>query len=325
MTCPNLSEKRERRVSVGLLACALAWLATLAVPLPAQPDPCLNRVIAVNVLAQNGLLIEGLSAQNFQGKLHGREVEILSAAPFFGPHRVVLVLDASGSMTGVWKDEISAAKNLLSADQYGSFAMITFSAQVAERIDFAQGRQKISDELTSFETPVKSRPYGRTALFDALAAALDLLRPVQFDDAIFLFSDGGENASKSEHPGLARTFVGTGVRVFALIPTGYISRGSRTPDQAAGPGWIPDLVAATGGDSTTFEIGNGPTPAFKPTLTQEATSGFANEIARSYKLVIKLPEALNKQHKWNLQVVDSAGSINRHLRVVYPEQLAACQ
>jgi hypothetical protein len=214
---------------------ALALAVTLSDSIHAQQEHCLNRTIAVNVLSEDGHFVEGLSPQNFRGKVRGERVETVSASHDFAPRRIVLVLDASGSMYDVWKLETSAAEGLLNADNDSSFALITFATQVEHRIDFAQGRKQISDVLAGLEGPSEDSPKFKTALRDALAAALDLLRPLQFGDAIFLVSDGYDNSSKLADSQLRGALFGSGVRLFALI-TGeeIISRG-RTPELPGGP------------------------------------------------------------------------------------------
>jgi hypothetical protein len=249
-----------------------------------------------------------------------------------------MVLDASGSMHDVWKLETSAAEGLLGADQDSSFALITFADRVEHRIDFTQGRKKLSDELAGLETPIKDIPKGRTALRDALAGALDLLRPVQFGDAIVLVSDGGENASKLKDSPLRDALVSSGVRLFALITGEDIvnSRG-RTSEEFEGPEWIRGLIAATGGDSTIFQVGIDSVSTLSPNshapikLSRRgqqvmlfATRGFDKEITDVCRLTIKLPEPLDKPRDFDLDVVNANGKKISRWLIIYPQGLAAC-
>jgi hypothetical protein len=315
----------------------LLVLVTLAGTLHAQQNPCLNRTIAVNVLNEEGHFVEGLSAQNFRGKVHGQRVEIVSAAHDSGPRRIVIVLDASGSMGNKWGLEIYEAEGLLSTDPDSSFALITFATHIRDRIDFTQGRKKISDELAGLQSPAKAGPEGRTALRDALTAAVDLLRPAQLGDAIYLISDGGENASKVKDTQFRDVLVSAGVRLFALITVEQLPSRSRTPEEAGGPDWLSGLVTATGGDFTIlkgdpdFHWNSLPRPqtAVKmPSLGRRvltfATAGFDEEMTEYYRVAIKLPEPLDKPRDLDLDALDAKGKRNSHWLIVYPHRLAAC-
>ena len=225
-------------------------------------------------------------------------MEILSVNRDAGPRRIVIALDASGSMRDVWRLELFAAEGLLNSDRDSSFALLTFSTQIDRRIDFTQDRKKLLKDLAELEVPSNGNPKGMTALRDGLAAAVDLLQPVQSGDAVFLVSDGGDNASQLKDSPLKDALVRSGVRLFALI-TGEDFRGSRsiTNEEIGGPEWVRGLVAATGGDSTIFQVGVDSASTFSPRfhapvklskhgqqVVSFATEGFNKEIIDLYRL-----------------------------------------
>jgi hypothetical protein len=313
------------------------WLAIFTIALHAQQDSCLYRTLAVNVVTDDGKPVEGLSAQNFQGKLHGRALGIESAARDSGPRRIVLVLDVSGSMDVFRGIEILAARRFLWADPRSSAALITFSSQVDDKIDFAKGRGMISDKLAGLETPVNIRGLRRTALRDALDAALDLLRPVQFGDAIFLVSDGDDNASQMNRRDFTAHLLDAGARLFAFVPVSELSRFRPADDKVEdGVEWVRQLVTASGGDFASNTL-DGDLVSMT-TLKREgtyltnsgqkivsfATVGFAHEIDEPYRLTVRLPGELPKPHEWELRALDANGKVNNNWRVVYPQRLAAC-
>ena len=280
-------------------------------------------------------LLKG-SRSKFRAKVHGHSAEILSAERDSGPRRIVIVLDASGSMGDFWRLETAAAEGLLGADQESSFALITFTNHVEKKIDFAQGRQRMSDGLKELEAPIKEGLQGRTALRDALLAALDLLRPAQFGDAIVLVSDGGDNASPVKDSRLTNALILSQVRLFALIKAAGVSSRGRTPEQDGGPQWVRTLVADTGGDPR-VEIGDLASSTFRATSRAPlrlppgadqvilfATKGFDEEITDFCRLTLKLPEPLDKPRDLQLEVVDANGKRNSHWSAVYPQRLAAC-
>lgn len=311
--------------------------AILASPLQAQQDSCLNRTIAVNVLAEDVQFIDGLGTRNFRGKVHGKPVEIVSATHDQAPRRIVMVLDASGSMRDKWGVEIYAAEGLMRADPASSFALITFAEKMKDRIDFAEGREKVSDELASLESPLEIGPRGGTALRDALAAALDLLRPAQLGDAIYVVSDAGDNASKVRDTRFEDMLVSADVRLFALITVEELPSRQRTSEEAGGPNWLSGLATDTGGDFTVFNLDPDfhwnslpkpqtalkmPSPARR--VLTFATAGFDEEITEYYRLAIRLSEPLDKPRDLDLAVLDANGKKNSHWLVVYPHRLPAC-
>lgn len=297
-------------------------LATLTCNLQAQQNPCLNRTVAVNVVTENGDFVEGLSAQDFRGKLRGKQVETVTAIRDVAPRRVVMVLHASREVV------IPAARGLLDVAQDGSFALITFSGTT---IDFTGGRKRILDALAQLELPVHNGTRPGRALRDALVAALDLLRPAQFGDAIFLVSDGYDSSSTLSDSQLKKALDGTGVRVFALAPVDHLMISSHvTIELPGGPEWLRGLVTTTGGDFTILVYGTdtadgtGNLTKSGEQIMQFATVGFANEITGFYRVTVKLPETLNKPRDWEFKVVDANGKVNNHWRIIYPHQLAAC-
>lgn len=325
---------RKRLPPHPFLLLAILSPAILSNPLRAQQDSCLNRTIAVNVLTEDVQFIDGLATQNFRGKVHGQPVKIVSATHDHAPRRIVLVLDSSGSMGDKWGLEIYAAKSLLDADPASSFALITFGEKIKDRIDFAEGREKVSDELARLESPVENGPRGGTALRDALAAAVDLLRPVQLGDAIYVVSDGGDNASKVSWPQVSDDLLSAGVRLFALVTVEEMAR-SRSMSERNGPESLHGLVTATGGDfkilTLDFHWYSLPGSKAPPKLPVEhrriltfATIGFDIEITEYYRLAIKLPEPLDKPRDLDLDVLDANVKKNSHWLVVYPHRLAAC-
>jgi hypothetical protein len=68
--------------------------------------------LPINVEDARGLQIQGLTPADFQAKVHGRSIKILSIALDDRPHRVVILLDASGSIASEWERVITPASAL---------------------------------------------------------------------------------------------------------------------------------------------------------------------------------------------------------------------
>src|SRR5207244_7486196 len=85
----------------------------------AQQNPdCLKRTLVVNVRDRTGKLVDGLNSSSFRASLQGQQVRISSAIVRNGPRRIVLLVDASGSVN---KDRKSTRLN--SSHQIISYAV----------------------------------------------------------------------------------------------------------------------------------------------------------------------------------------------------------
>jgi hypothetical protein len=267
--------------------------------------------------------------------MQGKQVEIRSVSPESGPRRIVLVLDASASMDDERNFEVFLVKTFLDINHDNSIGLIIFSTGVDATVNLSEGRTRIPSELARLESSRKQRGLRKTALRDALSAAANLLRPAQFGDAIYVISDGDDNASKVKDSQAEDELIRAGVRLFALVPRS--SPRSEIQDlRGTQPGWLRLTAAATGGEAIFFNpsdqrLGlNRKHPEVDPTtkvgrdLMVYATRGFAHEISNPYRLTLKLPEPLSKSRDWDLSVLDIQGRVNADLRIHYPQRLAPC-
>src|SRR2546429_6178011 len=96
-----------------------------------------------------------------------------------------------------------------------SLALLFFSDQVHEQIGFSDGTPTLAKRLLDISANpdyVKKNVLGKTALYDAVLAALHLLDAPGFSDSIYLISDGGDNKSRSNQRDVRRALVSSGVR-----------------------------------------------------------------------------------------------------------------
>jgi hypothetical protein len=320
------------RRSRDLTLLVLVWL--LASVSVAQQDPCLRRIVTVNVMTQDGNLVWGLQARDFKAQLGRQSVEIVSATDDTDEHRVVIVLDASGSMSDKWKPAVTLAESLLKSTPRSAFALLTFSNQIGERVGFNQGKGAVAAKLARLEN---SPPSGKTALFDALHEALVLLTPPQLGDAIYVISDGGwDNRSRLTESKVKEELVASRVRLFAFVPMEPLENRGRTPEEAGGPGFLQGLNKESGGDSIFYDgyldarTTRGAAvklPARNPIggVVTYAARAFGGEISEFYRLEIKLPALLDKPHSWKLEMAKPKGTKGRSLILIYPERLVPCE
>lgn len=209
---------------------AIAFL--LAGPALARIGPTaresLRRTVAVSVVTQQGRAVGGLTAKCFSARFRHRRVKIVSAAFDPGPHRVLLLLDTSGSMYFSRQAELRLVKYLLAwiAPQ-DPIAFATFGPKIRDRVPFSLDRTQANAQLQKLmalpertrcgpKPPKGSDYWGTTAIWRSLDEALGMLGTPRPGDAICLLTDGHDNG-QHEHSGDARRrCVDAGVRVFSF-------------------------------------------------------------------------------------------------------------
>jgi hypothetical protein len=301
--------------------------------LPGQDSGCARRSVAVSVVDREWNLVQGLSAANFRAKLRGHEVEILSASVDTSPRRIVLLLDASGSMIEEqWEAAESISKDLIwFAPARASIAQMAFSETVLDTVGFDQDQPALLRHLAELvkvcEQPRKAR---RTALYDAIVSARSTLGASEFGDVIFAVTDGGDNRSRTEPKGVERDLLQAGVRLFsALIGHGRGTRAT-TPWEIEGATRLLAMVEATGGDLLAFPYSAESEPyryitaKTKAEAVTVALRRLFEEAGTPYRLELRLPVTLDKPTKWNLDVIEANGKPGRRVEVRYPQQLMPC-
>jgi len=302
--------------------------------LAGQDGGCTSRIVPVSVVDREWNLVRGLSAANFRGKLHGHDVQILSASIDTSPRRIVLVLDASGSMMeNEWDTAKSISEDLIRfAPPRASIAQMAFSETVLETEGFDQDQsallRHLGDLVKACEQPRKTR---QTALFDAIASALGTLGRLQFGDVIFAVTDGGDNRSRTEPKRVEQDLLGAGVRLFCALPIaeGYGTR-TQVPFYMENVNRLHSMVEATGGNmlALPYAAASEPYRYIKAKTKDEAVKvalhTLYEQVGEPYRLEMRLPVTLDKAAKWRLEVIEANGKPDRHVEVHFPQQLMPC-
>lgn len=299
-------------------------------PLLAQ-DQCLVRSITVTVTADDGKPIDNLGATDFRASLRGNSIDVVRADYERNPRRLVVMLDVSPSVTGGlgdWTPVLAAARDMVaSLPSHVSVAAMIFATGTQVVGGFDESRTAILAKMGSLETvnrqTVKAVGKG-TALIDAVARGLSLLEPTRPGDAMFLFTDGGENASMEKEPQLQRRILESGVRVFGIISFAKIfvsllpqPLSEREKQQ------VPDVIAITGGDFIAFrwEV-RGVYGDIMRNAVRAELRRLIMDMSESYRVDISLKQPILGFPKWKLSVKGSVG--NKHLTLLYPQKLAPC-
>src|SRR5260370_15879097 len=154
-------------------AVALILGCLFVAPVCAQRDVCQQRTSQVPVGTKDGAPAPPLSVANFEGAYRRKPVRITSVVINQEPPRVVLLLDASGSMHDPWSESewnfpLDLAEDLLSKMPKGSEAGLAFFSEKLEPVARpTSDRKALQDHLEALRS-VPSAFTGKTALWAAI-------------------------------------------------------------------------------------------------------------------------------------------------------------
>jgi Mg-chelatase subunit ChlD len=302
--------------------------------------PCAHHTILAGAFNTQSVPVSGLVASSFRGSYHGQSVNILSSEFIQEPApRVVVLLDTSGSMGGgrrgpdpnKWRTAVRAASEFVhAAPPRARVSLFTFATKVEKKFDLVNEHKAIEESLSALMSQDISALKGKTALFEAIHEALDELEPVRVGDAIYVVTDGGENASEESKSRIELALQKSGVRLFA-----FLLNDEPRPESEEEIGLLDlqDLALESGGFGTSdgpFSFGRSLIRSSysydeKVASQLRAWSHALNaNIGTFYVLQIETPQTSPKPKKWTLEIVDSEGRKRKDITVLYPHSLAGC-
>ncbi|HYA96734.1 MAG TPA: hypothetical protein VEH49_01465 [Methylomirabilota bacterium] len=277
-----------------------------------------------------GRPIPNLAPSDFRAKMHGKPVGIASMVPDGRPRRIVILLDASGSMADSWGLALFVARNLIEVHlPDASFAMLIFAKGPVEQIGFDAGVKGVEKRLEEMEKDLaRGKPFtkGYSAVFDSVLAALRMLGRADSADSIYLISDAADNASKASLRDAKRALVSSGTRlhhVFFPTPYGY----RPTPEELNAPKDAAALVRASGG----LAVEGPPRRTLSQQLSAHEMASFSsslraadNSVIQTWRIELEMPDASDKWREWELQFSDERGERFKGAKIIYPHELAPC-
>lgn len=320
----------------------LTTLAASASSLFGQDDACLRRTVSLSVSDRNWSPIPDMTPSDFHAEFRGNPVKILSIVPDNRPHRIVILLDASGSMGSTldnsvaeWPLVFHMGMHLLQSGlKQTRFGVLIFNEKVREQIDFSDGPAAAIQRLQQIQGDpnyVRSQVKGRTALWDSVLVGFSLLRDPSSADAIYLISDAGEDASKATSDDLRRRLAASGTRIFvSLVATSERSHRSRSPDEINGLQETIKLAGATGGAvfGPATRDSKGPyllnTTSDHSFTVSDGLNGFYKTILGGYRMEIQLPSTVDKWRQWKLELTKEKQKQFRDSQLGYTRDLAPC-
>jgi Ca-activated chloride channel family protein len=153
-------------------------------------------ILSATVLDRRNAIVSGLGKNDFQVY----ENHVLQQVKYFShedlPVTVGLVIDNSGSMSSKRADVITSALSFArSSNPQDQVFVVNFNEHVSyglpADIPFTDRQDQLQRALSSIRTT------GQTALYDAIATALDHLKQGKLAKKVLIvISDGGDNASR---------------------------------------------------------------------------------------------------------------------------------
>jgi Ca-activated chloride channel homolog len=202
-------------------------------------------MIPVQVTTAEGTPVTALTKQNFQLFEDNQEQKITWFARDDAPVSIGVLFDASGSMHNKIRACAQAAASFLkTANDKDEFFLVEFSDRPKLTVPFTSDPDEISERIGHI------RPFGRTALLDAIHLALDQMKNARnLRKAIVIISDGGDNRSRHTPGQIKTAMLESDVQVYAMgiFDPGELRKLPR--EEANGPELLDELAESTGGRS----------------------------------------------------------------------------
>jgi VWFA-related protein len=224
--------------------------------------------LSATVLDRHNALVSGLSKDDFQVYEDGVLQQIRHFSHEDIPVTVGILVDNSGSMGPKRDDVIAAALSFArSSNPQDQMFVVNFNDRVSFGLPadtpFTDQREQLQQALSGI------RAIGQTALYDAIAAALDHLKQGDRDKKVLIvISDGGDNASKHS---LAQVIDMARQSAATIYAIGIFDE----QDDDQNPAVLKRFAKETGGE------------AFFPKSSKDITSiceGIARDIRNQYNL-----------------------------------------
>lgn len=323
--------------AVPKLLFLLISLLTSARILVAQEAPCQTRLLPIFVTDKDGDPLRTLSVPDFKLEAHGTPLSIVSWTPDGRRHRVVILLDVSASMKGVsgpwfWNSVMAIAQHVAAIESDNAqFALLLFSDQVVETVDFSKGNAAVRrrmEEIAKDPAFAKRGDKGGTIIFDALKEGFHQFDSPTSADSLLVITDGGDEGSKTEPDEILKLVSGPMVRLFSIlvIDPALPGRLSQRLTSAA----LADLVQKSGGSVL------GPVDLKKAGLTNSSNSPesrkvFSDTLVQFYRgilqndlMTIQVSADLTKARPLRLSLSDSTQHQWKHTRIFYPHEIGLC-
>ena len=236
------------------VACAIAMFAvslSIAAAATGQETPnpppfksAVERVALTAVVRDaKGKLVKDLTSRDFELVDSGRTRPLIGVWSEPSPASVAILMDSSGSMATKLERAHATVDAIMAGLQPGvdEVALYAFDTVLTEVRPFSKDLGGTAGAWS------KTRPYGATSLWDAIAGTARDIVDRQRRRALIVITDGVDSASKLKPSDVSAIASSLDVPVYVLVIGFLQDDGSREPQPVKGP--LADLAMWTGGDS----------------------------------------------------------------------------
>ena len=298
----------------------------LVAPVATAQDPCTHRVVPISIVQKNNVLMPDLTPTDFRAEIDGKRIPIGSVSNIVQPHRILLLLDASGSMGDRWAAALVLADQLAEAELSDiSFGLYVFGEKAGEEVGFGVDNRAVVAMLHEIAAGKVGRVGGRTPLRDAIISSLSTFPKLGPGDVIFAITDGGDNDDKSNYGDLLPALLRKKVRLFLCLftdppdaPTPE-ERNQITADTATASG---GLILRDFSDVVFDDLDHKRNSALNAAIDSTLVV-ILRQIVASRTIEFDLPAPISKFEKWKLSFATRA-LWSDGAKILYPQKLAPC-
>ncbi len=200
-------------------------------------------LIPTHVTNPLGTTVPGLSKENFRLFEDNVEQKIIHFSNEDAPLSIGLLFDASGSMENkIRKSWEAAAEFFKTANSDDEFFLVQFGDRPKLLLPFTQDSDLIYNRIA------RVRPFGRTALLDAIGVGLSEMKKARYlRKAIVIVSDGGDNRSRFTRGEIKNALLESDVQIYAMGIFDIEPSRKQPSEERNGPILLNELAEDTGG------------------------------------------------------------------------------
>ena len=206
-------------------------------------------LIPAHVTTPTGATVPGLKKENFRLFEDNVEQKIIHFSNEDAPLSIGMLFDASGSMENkIRKSWEAAAEFFKTANSGDEFFLVQFSDRPKLLLPFTQDADEIYNRIA------RVRPFGRTALLDAIGVGLTEMKKARYlRKAIVIVSDGGDNRSRYTRGEIKNALLETDVQIYAMGIFDPEPSRKQPSEEKNGPILLNELAEDTGGRHVVVE------------------------------------------------------------------------
>ena len=200
-------------------------------------------LINATVLGPHDRPVSGLPRDQFRVFEDRAEERIAYFSEEEVPLSLAVIFDVSGSMQGKLPAMRAALNSILEdANPGDEISLITFSDRPEVEIGWSLRPEEIQNRLLEFSA------HGQTSLLDALRAGMSQMKSAHNPrKALVIFSDGGDNHSRSSEREILHSLEEADVQIYAIDTTEPWISHTPDPEEFAGPDLLERICDQAGG------------------------------------------------------------------------------